>query len=105
DCGQGSDSSTTKYCGTGSDGKVASFTNDASSLAKFTAAWETLAKRYANQPRIAMYEILPEPNFGCKSKKNCKDWTAAPRFYKPIIDKIRAIDPKTPILVGPDGGY
>jgi hypothetical protein len=105
DCGQGSSSSTTAYCGTAAGGAVADFTNDPARVDQFTQAWLFLVDRYKDQPFIGMYEILPEPSFGCKSKKSCVSWAAAPDFYKPIIDKIRAKDSTTPILIGANGGY
>jgi len=104
-CGQASvDNDTIADCGTGADGLAANFMNDAATKQKFVEVWEFLAARYAKTPYIAWYEILPEPNFTC-TKDGCTDWSAAPAFYASIIPVVRAIDPRTPILVGPAGGY
>jgi hypothetical protein len=104
-CGQASVmNDTAAYCGIGSDGQPANFVNDAMSKQKFIELWEFLVKRYSNTPFIGMYEILPEPSFTC-STNGCKDWTTAPTFYASVIPYLRAIDARTPILVGADGGY
>ncbi len=104
DCGQDSPSNDGGYCGS-VDGSPATFVNDAQRLAQFTAVWSYLATKYKDQPFLGMYEILPEPSFGCKGQNGCADYSLAPAFYAPIIASIRAIDPVTPILVGANGGY
>jgi hypothetical protein len=104
DCGQESAESTSAYCGS-TDGGVESFATDPVMRARFTAVWQLLVTKYLNQPYIGMYEILPEPSFDCTSKKNCVRWQDAPDFYTPIAQSLRAIDARTPLLVGANGGY
>jgi aryl-phospho-beta-D-glucosidase BglC (GH1 family) len=104
-CGQASlANDTVAVCGTGTDGTAANFENDPAAKQEFAEVWAFLAARYANTPYIGMYEILPEPNFTC-SPTGCTDWSTAPRFYASIIPTLRAVDPRTPILVGADSGY
>jgi len=104
-CGQASATGdTAAYCGTASDGNPANFTNSPSDVETFTQVWEFLVARYRDQPFMGMYELLPEPHLGCPTTP-CSNWDAAPAFYAPIIKRVRAIDPSTPILIGPDGGY
>lgn len=105
-CGQASIANdTVAVCGTGTDGNPANFQNDPATKQKFVELWQFLAARYATTPYLGMYEILPEPNFTCGKNGGCADWTTAPKFYASIIPSIRAADARTPILVGPDGGY
>jgi len=104
-CGQASlENDTIAACGTGDDGLAANFLNDPVDKQKFVEAWQFLVQRYAQTPSIGMYEILPEPNFTC-TQSGCADWSAAPTFYGSVIPAIRALDPRTPILVGPTGAY
>jgi len=104
-CGQASVANdTVDVCGTGSDGKPANFLNDADAKQKLVEVWQFLVQRYADKPYIGMYEILAEPNFTC-SDTGCTDYGSAPAFYASIIPSIRALDPRTPILVGAIGGY
>jgi hypothetical protein len=105
-CGQGSPSlDTIANCGTGSDGTAANFENDAASLKAFTEMWTFLAGHYATWPKIAMYEILPEPNWGCSAGGGCSNWVGFAEFYANEIPALRVADPVTPILIGPGGGY
>jgi hypothetical protein len=104
-CGQASvNNDTVAYCGAASDGSPANFYNTPAMKQEFIEVWQFLVARYKNTPYIGMYEILPEPSFTC-SANGCKDYTSAPTFYASVIPHIRAIDPVTPILVGPDNGY
>jgi len=104
-CGQASvTGDTAAYCGTVAGGAAANFANDPQTTEKFAQVWEFLVARYQDQPFIGMYELLPEPHLGCTSTP-CVHWDAAPNFYKPLIQRVRAIDVSTPIIVGPDGGY
>ena len=103
-CGQASVSNdTASYCGT-VGGSPANFLNDPAMKQKFVDVWTFLAGRYKDTPYIGMYEILPEPSFTCTATA-CSDYSTAPTFYASIIPSIRAVDPRTPILVGPDNGY
>ena len=86
------------------DGTPANFYNSPAMKQEFIEVWQFLAGRYKNTPYIGMYEILPEPSFTC-SASGCQDYSSAPTFYASVIPSIRAIDPVTPILVGPDNGY
>jgi len=105
-CGQAStEHDTVEACGTGSDGLPANFTNDAKSREAFFGLWKFLATHYASWPYIGMYELLPEPNFGCKPGGGCPDWTLSNKFYSELLPIVRAADPRTPVLVGPNGGY
>lgn len=104
-CGQASvTNDTADVCGTGNDGKPANFMNDPATKQKFVELWQFLVARYKDKPYLGMYEILPEPNFTC-TDSGCSDYSTAPTFYASIIPSIRALDARTPILVGPDGGY
>ncbi|HEY2512963.1 MAG TPA: hypothetical protein VGI39_18980 [Polyangiaceae bacterium] len=111
DCGQASlDNDTVAACNQvdGADPNSTTplnFANFPPMAEKFTQAWEYLARTYQGHANIGMLEILPEPQFTCKKLKSCDDYTSAPTFYRPIIQRIRAIDPVTPILVGPTGAY
>jgi hypothetical protein len=105
-CGQASTvHDTVAACGTGSDGAAANFANDADAKQKYLELWSFLADHYKDQPYIAMYELLAEPNFGCNDGGGCKDWTAFPKFYAQVIPVVRAKDPVTPILVGTGSSY
>jgi hypothetical protein len=68
---------------------------------QFVSMWSLLAARYKNTPYIGMYELLSEPH-----PKGLGDGN---RLAKPIFERaiaaIRAIDPATPILVGPAPTY
>ncbi|WP_394820786.1 glycoside hydrolase family 5 protein [Pendulispora albinea] len=104
DCGQAKLEPDDGYCGKIGDER-ASFWNDPVTKEKFYEAWEFLVKRFRKKPFIAMWELLPEPQFTCGPNGGCKDWHAPVEFYEPLIARIRAIDPATPILVGPNSGY
>lgn len=67
----------------------------------FKTAWRRLARELRNRPRIAMYEILPEPLQGYNST-----WDEAVKdFYREIADAINLEDDRTPKLVGPRNAY
>jgi aryl-phospho-beta-D-glucosidase BglC (GH1 family) len=75
------------------------FWTDADARAKFVEVWQFLAARYRDTPYIAAYEILPEPRPPGVSDADVK------AFYDDMIAAIRAIDPRTPIVVGPNDAY
>ena len=103
-CGQASAANgPASYCGAVANGDAKNFSNDPASANLFAEVWEFLVDHYKTQPFIGMYELLPEPQMGC-TKKPC-DWTAAPAFYTPLIDRVRKLDALTPLMVGADGGY
>lgn len=59
------------------------------------AAWELLAKRYADEPVVAAYDLLnePLPNFFCQYND------ALLPLYRRLIERIRAIDPNHMIML------
>lgn len=99
-CGQSGaqDADTEVYCTI--DGKSAqNFFNNLGMRTKFKEAWTYLVNRYKNTPRIAWYEVMPEPNppgFADVDVKN---------FYADMIPVLRAADPNTPILIGGNVNY
>lgn len=104
-CGQASlVRDTVAACGAAPDGSPRNFMNDPDSKKRFIEAWSFLAQHYASWPYIGMYELLPEPNFGCKAA-TCADWTVFPKFYAEVLPAVRAGDPRTPVLVGAGRGY
>lgn len=75
--------------------------------AQFVEVWKTVVKEFSNDPYIAAYEILPEPR-----PTHLVDGEEAPfsnddvrAFYDSIIPEIRALDKRTPIVVGPNDAY
>src|SRR5215468_1277085 len=74
-CGQESpddDDPSKTYCNDTVHGvDHANFVNDPAMKTEFMEIWAHLADTYKSHPRIAMYEILPEPQFGCTLPKNC----------------------------------
>jgi hypothetical protein len=66
---------------------------------RFVEVWQFLVERYRDRPFLAAYEILPEPRPPGVSDAAVKD------FYDGIIPVIRALDPRTPIVVGPNDAY
>lgn len=105
-CGQASiEHDTEQACGLGNDGQPANFANAPDMKQKYIELWSFLAEHYAKHPKIAMYELLAEPNMGCGSHGGCTDWSAIPKFYQDVIPAVRAKDPLTPVLVGPGGSY
>jgi cellulase (glycosyl hydrolase family 5) len=107
-CGQESpddDDPSKTYCNDTVHGvDHANFVNDPAMKAELMEIWAHLADTYKSHPRIAMYEILPEPQFGCTLPKNC-NYDAVTAFYTDLIATVRSKDAATPILVGPGSGY
>jgi hypothetical protein len=105
-CGQASiQNDTVAFCGLAPDGvSPSNFGNDPAQATKFHAVWSYLANKYKDHPHIAMYEALPEPQFGCDST-GCSNKGGAVPVYQGIISAIRAQDTRTPIMVGSTGGY
>lgn len=71
---------------------------------KTVALWKKLAARYANEPGIAAYDVLNEPNWdfdgpkqgnGCSSKANVQLWD----FYREVIAAIRSVDRNHMIII------
>jgi len=59
------------------------------------SAWELLAKRYADEPVVAAYDLLnePLPNFFCQYNDQLLP------LYRRLIERIRAIDPNHMIML------
>ncbi|MEI4507368.1 cellulase family glycosylhydrolase [Sphingopyxis sp. CCNWLW253] len=71
---------------------------------KTVALWKKLAERYANEPGIAAYDLLNEPNWdfdgpkagnGCLSRQNKALWD----FYREVIAAIRSVDRNHMIII------
>lgn len=71
---------------------------------KTVALWKKLAERYADEPGIAAYDVLNEPNWdfdgpkqgnGCSSKANVQLW----EFYREVIAAIRSVDRNHMIII------
>ncbi|MFL9841965.1 cellulase family glycosylhydrolase [Sphingomonas sp. ST-64] len=71
---------------------------------KTIALWKKLAERYAEEPGIAGYDIVNEPNWdfdgpkqghGCSSKVNAPLWT----FYREAIAAIRSVDRNHMVII------
>ncbi len=66
---------------------------------KMIALWRKLAERYANEPMVAAYDIINEPNWGFEStddKNGCKEKTNKPLrdLMVNITKAIREVDNK-----------
>lgn len=85
--------------GQGANGATDNFWTDAAMKQEFVEVWQFLVRRYGSLPYIGAWEILPEPHAVDVTDAQVKD------FYDSIIPVIRAIDPKTPIVVGPNDSY
>ncbi|WP_186762722.1 glycoside hydrolase family 5 protein [Lentzea tibetensis] len=66
---------------------------------QFVEVWQFLVRRYLRTPYIGAFEILPEPNPAGVSDDGVRE------FYDSIIPVIRAIDRRTPVVVGPNDNY
>ena len=72
--------------------------------------WELVAKRYKDNPVVAGYEVLNEPNSGCPDGEhpfdfygNYKpDWDRMNALYRRVVAAIRAIDKKHMIFLEGD---
>ncbi len=113
-CGQGTydyDANWVATCGTvttpGQKGNppLQNFINTPAMAQAFMTVWTFLAQRYQAFDYIGMYELLPEPHFGCSKEHVCETPTATTPFYGPLIDAVRNVDDVTPLLIGPTGGY
>ncbi len=75
--------------------------------------WRYTAERYGNQPNVASYKLMVEPNssgvffeiydpdeFYAQHADTLYDWN---QFYPQLVDGIREVDANTPILVGGNG--
>jgi|SRR5579863_1754619 len=99
DCGQASlQFDTAANCGVAASRQPDNFGNDPTMLREFEELWAFLAARYKATPYVGMYEPLPEPGEASLGLN-------APAFYSALIPLIRAADPATPILIGPQPDY
>jgi hypothetical protein len=104
-CGQESPTDVDPYCNDTDRGiDHANFVNDPDMKAEFAEIWAHLADTYKSHGHIAMYEVLPEPQFGCTGAKGC-NYDDVKSFYSDLIATIRSKDASTPILIGPGSGY
>lgn len=85
--------------GQGADGWTDHFWVNAEKKQQFIEVWQFLVARYRDAPFIGAWEILPEPRATGVSDEETR------AFYDSIIPFIRAIDARTPIVVGPNDGY
>lgn len=76
---------------------------------KTVALWRKIAERYANEPWIAGYDIINEPNWGFDDKANdkngLKEKTNAPlkKLMIEITQAIREVDKKHIVIVEGNG--
>lgn len=76
---------------------------------KMIALWRKLADRYKNEPNIAGYDIINEPNFGfddpANDKNGLKEKTNAPlrKLMVDITTAIRQVDKKHIIIIEGNG--
>jgi hypothetical protein len=85
--------------GQGANGRTDNFWTDKAMKQQFVEVWQFLVHRYLNNPYIGAWEILPEPRPVGVSDSGVRAW------YDSIIPVIRAIDARTPIVVGPNDAY
>jgi Cellulase (glycosyl hydrolase family 5) len=105
DCGQGAqDPDTLAYCDpNGSHPGGRNFWTDLSQRQLFKEAWVHLAGLLKDTPKIAFYELLPEP-LGGRDATYGDDVSA---FYQELMAAIEDStgDRRTPFLVGARDGY
>jgi aryl-phospho-beta-D-glucosidase BglC (GH1 family) len=76
---------------------------------KMIALWRKLADRYKNEPNIAGYDIINEPNWGfddpANDKNGLKEKTNAPlrKLMVDITEAIRQVDKKHIIIIEGNG--
>ena len=85
--------------GQGAGGRTDNFWTDPAMKQQFVQVWQFLVNRYKHTRYIGAWEILPEPMAPGVSDADVK------AFYDSIIPDIRAIDRRTPIVVGPNHDY
>ncbi len=105
DCGQYGlqDAQTIAYCGSASYPGGHNFWTDTSQRKLFKQAWIHLASILKSYPRIAFYELLPEP----LGHHDASYATAVSEFYQELMAAIeeKAGDTRTPFLIGARDGY
>lgn len=106
DCGQNGlqDPQTIKYCDPDASYPGGhNFWTDLTQRELYKQAWVYLAGILKDYPRIAFYELLPEPLGGHDDSYNQK----VSEFYKELMIAIedKAGDKRTPFLIGPRDAY
>ncbi len=86
------------------DPKTPSLWDSRANQEKMIALWRKLAERYANEPMVAAYDIINEPNWGFESKddKNgCKETNNKPlrELMVNVTKAIREVDNKHMIII------
>ena len=71
---------------------------------KMVALWKKLAERYANEPMIAGYDIINEPNWGFQNHDSdpngCSESANTPLWdLEKITTAIREVDPNHLIII------
>jgi len=71
---------------------------------KMIELWRKLAQRYADEPAVAAYDIINEPNWGfenAEDKNGCKETRNAPlkKLLQDVIQAIRTVDKKHLIII------
>jgi aryl-phospho-beta-D-glucosidase BglC (GH1 family) len=96
--GQGHDAAISDY-----DATKPSLWEDAANRAKAVALWKKLAERYKDEPMIAGYDLINEPNwnFTGANVNGCNETTNAPlkQLYNDIIAAIRTVDTNHMVII------
>jgi endoglucanase len=96
--GQGKDAAISDY-----DASKPSLWEDAANRTKTVALWKKLAERYVNEPMVAGYDLINEPNwsFGGANINGCNENTNLPlkQLYNDIIAAIRTVDTNHMIFI------
>lgn len=96
--GQGHDAAISDY-----DATKPSLWEDAANRTKTVALWKKLAERYKDEPMIAGYDLINEPNwnFTGANVNGCNETTNAPlkQLYNDIIAAIRTVDTNHMIFI------
>ncbi|MFD2887270.1 cellulase family glycosylhydrolase [Chitinophaga cymbidii] len=91
------------------DGSMPSLWENPAHQQKTVALWKKVAERYKNEPWIAAYDIINEPNFGFEDpvndKNGLKEKTNVPlkKLMMDITKAIREVDNKHIIIIEGNG--
>jgi len=78
-------------------GRGACLWEDAGNQTRIIDLWKAIAKRYADEPRIAAYDILNEPNpTGATLQEGVAKWQT---LAQQIVDSVRTVDANHLIIV------
>jgi endoglycosylceramidase len=80
---------------------TAEFWSDADAREEYMRLWEMLARRYRDHPAIIAYDIFNEPWPSFSVAPLDFDQKILEPFYEELIQRIRAVDPKTLIVYEP----